>query len=78
MPIQRNNDEARADRIDRLVNERPTNTARNGESSQEPGAARPAKAWRRLPGPRTTETRAVSPPAIGLNTTVPRGVRVTQ
>ena len=40
MPIQRNNDEERADRIDRLVNEHPTDTARGGGTSQEPvGAA---------------------------------------
>lgn len=33
MLIQRNNDEERADRIDRLVNEHPTNTARDGATS---------------------------------------------
>jgi hypothetical protein len=72
MPIERNNDEERADRIHRLVHEHPTNTARDGETSQEPApTARPAEAWVRLSEPRPTKTRAISPPATGLNTTVP-------
>jgi hypothetical protein len=49
MPIEHNNDEERADRIHRLVHEHPTNTARDGETSQEPApTARPAEAWVRL------------------------------
>jgi hypothetical protein len=64
MPIQRNNDEERADRMDRLVNEHPTNTAPDGATSQEPvGAAPPAEAWVRPSGPRTTKMRPVSPSA---------------
>jgi hypothetical protein len=63
MPIQRDNDEERADRIDRQRTP-DQHGAGDGEMSQDPAsAARPAKAWVRPPGPRTTKMRPVSPSA---------------
>jgi phenolic acid decarboxylase len=59
MPIQRDNDEERADRIDRQRTP-DQHGAGDGEMSQDPArAARPAKAWVRPPGPRTTKMRPV-------------------